>query len=74
MTRHRIDAGLQFRFQMVRIGAHFVTDIVDPTEANQDEDSMVATPDPNDDPTATVNKFDGLPRQYTLAFDIGLVL
>jgi len=71
MTRHRIDAGFQLRFQMVRFGAHFVTDIVDPVEANQDEDSF--TTDPNN-PNAEVNKFDGIPRQYTLAFDVGLQL
>jgi hypothetical protein len=74
MTRHRIDAGLQLRFQMIRIGAHFVTDVIDPQEANQDEDSQVFTPDPNDAADTKVNKFDGMPRQYTLAFDIGLVL
>jgi hypothetical protein len=76
MTRHRIDAGLQFRFQMVRIGAHFVTDIINPEEANKGSTITRFTPDPNDDPNATVteNKFMGMPKQYTLAFDVGLVL
>jgi hypothetical protein len=72
MQRHRIAAGLQFRFQMVRIGAHFVTDVVDPAAANEEE--TAPTPDPNDDPGATVNKFEGMQKQYTLAFDVGLVL
>lgn len=71
MTRHRIDAGFQFRFQMVRIGAHFVTDIVDPEEANKDNASMA--PDPRNGNTM-VNKFEGVPRQHTIAFDFGLVL
>jgi len=75
MTRHRIDAGLQFRFQMVRIGAHFVTDVIDPAEANTDEGSMILRPDPNNPgQTISENKFQGLPKQYTLAFDVGLVL
>jgi hypothetical protein len=75
MTRHRIDAGLQFRFQMVRIGAHFVTDVVDPAAANQDNGSMITRLDPMDSSkTITENKFQGLPKQYTLAFDVGLVL
>jgi hypothetical protein len=75
MTRHRIDAGLQFRFQMVRIGGHFVTDIIDPVKANQDDGSFVDLRDPNN-PGQTIreNKFEGLPKQYTLAFDVGLVL
>ena len=73
MQRHRIDAGLQFRFQMVRIGAHFVTDVVDPEAANKD--AMITRPDPvNPTNLVTENKFEGLPKQYTLAFDVGLVL
>jgi len=72
MTRHRIDAGFQLRFQMVRLGFHFVTDVVDPVEANKD--ATVQDPSNPTDPNATVNKFDGLPKQYTLAFDFGMVL
>lgn len=71
MTRHRLDAGLQLRFQMVRIGAHYVTDIVDPEEANTDDASQAANPANGGQ---LENKFKGVPRQYTLAFDIGLVL
>jgi len=75
LTRHRIDAGLQFRFQMVRIGAHFVADVINAADANETETALLPAPTPTD-PNATVevNKFDGLPKQYTLAFDVGLVL
>lgn len=70
LQRHRIAAGLQFRFQMVRIGAHFVTDAVDAAAANQDSEDALY-----DDGTGTMqNKFDGIPKQYTMAFDFGLVL
>jgi len=73
LTRHRLDFGMQFRFQMIKIGGHFVTDLVSPEEANQGADYEIATPDPNDDPNATVNKFAGVAKQWTLAFDIGAV-
>lgn len=71
MTRHRIDAGLQLRFQMVRIGAHFVTDVVDPEQANKDDASFAEDPTQGN---TRVNKFQGVPKQHTIAFDIGLVL
>ncbi len=68
LQRHRIAAGLQFRFQMVRIGAHFVTDIMTAAEANKDSNWVDAT-------TGTkTNKFEGIPKQYTMGFDFGLVL
>lgn len=66
--RHRIAAGLQFRFQMVRVGAHFATDAITAAEANKDEVWQDATTG------ATTNKFDGMAKQYTLGFDFGLVL
>jgi len=70
LNRHRIDAGLQLRFQMVRIGGHFVTDVTDVEAANKGSEAMTIDPKTNTE----VNKFQGVPKQYTLAFDIGLVL
>ena len=71
LQRHRIAAGLQFRFQMVRVGAHFVTDVVDAANANKDktwdQDEVAGV-------AAGTNKFEGIPKQYTLGFDFGLVL
>ncbi len=64
LQRHRIAAGLQFRFQMVRIGAHFVTDAMTPAEANKDKVWK----------DTGKNKFEGLAKQYTMAFDFGIVL
>jgi hypothetical protein len=63
MTRHRLNFGAQFRFQMVKFGAHFVTDIVKPEDANKGEDYEIAG----------VSKFAGLRQQWTLAFDLGAV-
>jgi hypothetical protein len=71
MTRHRIDAGLQFRFQMVRVGAHFVTDVTTPEAANKDAKIQVTQANGQ---VVEQNKFQGLPKQYTMSFDIGLVL
>jgi hypothetical protein len=66
--RHRIAAGLQFRFQMVRIGLHYSTDVVDAASANKDKvwvDPVSGT---------DTNKFQGMAKQYTMAFDFGLTL
>ena len=78
LTRHRIDFGLQFRFQMVKLGAHFVTDLVSPEDANQGKDYDVSTPALNQDPKGpqaiTVeNEFKGVAKQWTLGFDIGTI-
>jgi hypothetical protein len=77
LTRHRLDFGLQLRVQMVKLGAHFLTDLTSPEAANQGSDHMV-------DPTtkaklsssstaAGENEFLGVGKQWTLGFDIGTV-
>ena len=71
LQRHRIAAGIQFRFQMVRVGAHFVTDAVDAANANKDNDKAYVK-DANGN--RGENKFDGIDKQYTMAFDFGVVL
>lgn len=63
MTRHRLNFGAQLRFQMIKFGAHFATDIVKPEEANKGSDYEIDG----------VNKFAGLSQQWTLAFDLGAV-
>lgn len=70
LQRHRIAAGLQFRFQMVRVGAHFATDAIDAASANKNNDKAFYT----DAGGNKVNKYDGLAKQYTMGFDFGLVL
>lgn len=63
MTRHRLHFGAQLRFQMVKFGAHFITDVVSPEDANQGEAYEIDGE----------NKFAGLGQQWTLAFDLGAV-
>ncbi|KYF97805.1 hypothetical protein BE20_37245 [Sorangium cellulosum] len=63
MTRHRLHFGAQLRFQMVKLGAHFVTDVVSPEDANQGSKHEI-----NGE-----NKFAGLGSQWTLALDLGAV-
>lgn len=81
LTRHRIDFGLQMRFQMVKFGAHFVTDLVGVAAANKGKDYEADTWDQNDG-DRQFNQFDKDPtkpgdkevaRQWTLAFDLGAV-
>jgi len=68
LTRHRLDFGLQLRFQVVKLGGHFVTDVVSPEEANQGADYEFTNAS-----GAKENKFHNMPKQWTLAFDIGAV-
>jgi hypothetical protein len=77
LTRHRIDFGLQLRVQMMKLGVHFATDLVNPEDANQGEDYQITTPvlnDPKGTQSATVeNAFKGVSKQWTLGFDVGTV-
>lgn len=70
LSRHRLNVGLQMRYQVVKVGAHFITDLVDPQDANKGSD--YESPDVND-PSVMVNDFEGVKRQWTLAFDVGAV-
>jgi hypothetical protein len=63
LNRHRLNFGLQLRYQVVKVGTHFALDVVKPEEANKGEDALIGGK----------NKFAGLPQQWTLAFDIGAV-
>jgi hypothetical protein len=62
LQRHRLNFGAQLRFQMIKFGAHFITDLTSAEEANPDEQIN------------GVNKFEGVGKQWTLAFDLGVLL
>lgn len=68
LTRHRIDFGLQLRFQVVKLGGHFVIDAVDPEKANQGKDYSFTNAQGQQE-----NKFHGMPKQWTIAADLGAV-
>lgn len=77
LTRHRLDFGLQFRVQMVKLGAHFVTDLVNPADANQGKDYEITTPVVNPakggPQVTTENAFKDVSKQWTLGIDIGTI-
>ena len=78
LTRHRLNFGLQLRFQMVKFGAHFITDVVSPEDANKGADYESPdpnSPDANNDgvPDTMVNDYKDVKKQWTLAFDLGAV-
>jgi hypothetical protein len=56
ITRHRVVAGISYRYEMVVIGGQFITDVVDPGSANSGEEATALT---------------GTPRQNTIALQIG---
>jgi hypothetical protein len=77
LTRHRIDFGMQFRVQMVKLGVHFVTDLTSPEAANQGEGHLVIPGtglkphNAAETAAATENEFAGVAKQWTLGIDLG---
>ena len=85
LTRHRINWGMQLRYQMVQLGVHVITDVVDPVKANPgDSETMtVEAVDPND--ASGLTRFDlhkmeddprtegddSVKRQWTIAIEPG---
>ncbi|MGC4091867.1 MAG: hypothetical protein QM756_29085 [Polyangiaceae bacterium] len=57
LKRHRVLFGMNYRYEMVRVGAQFITDLVAPSEAQtKDQDKA---------------DLKGEERQWTLAFELG---
>jgi hypothetical protein len=57
LERQRLMFGLNYRYEMVMLGGQFITDIVDPADAQtSDEDQKL---------------LDGVDRQWTLVFEVG---
>jgi hypothetical protein len=56
ITRHRIIAGISYRYDMVVVGAEFITDVVDPGSANTGDEEKALR---------------GTPRQSTIAVQVG---
>jgi hypothetical protein len=56
ITRHRLIAGLSYRYEMVVLGGQFMTDIVDPGDANSD---------------AEAEALKGISRQNVITLQIG---
>jgi hypothetical protein len=44
ITRHRIVAGISYRYEMVVVGGQFITDVVDPGSANSDDPDLSTMP------------------------------
>jgi hypothetical protein len=57
LERQRLIFGLNYRYETVMFGAEFITDIVDPAEAQNSEQDT--------------EDLDGTPRQWTLVFELG---
>jgi len=56
ITRHRIVAGVSYRYDMIVVGAEFITDVVDPGSANSGDEGKALS---------------GTPRQSTIAVQVG---
>ena len=56
ITRHRLVAGLSWRYEMVTIGGQFITDLIDPGTANSGEEATALS---------------AVGRQNTIAIQVG---
>jgi hypothetical protein len=72
LTRHRMNFGAQLRYQIVKFGMHFLTDLVSAEEANKgaDYEAKFVKADGSEEQR---NRFAGVKKQWTLAVDLGLV-
>ena len=80
LMRHRIDFGLQMRYQMIHLGVHAITDLVSAAAANTDKVSVRDPSDPSGRTQLSLNKYEDDPRtegddavgkQWTVAFEVG---
>jgi hypothetical protein len=86
LFRHRINFGMGLRFQMVNLGVHVVTDVVDPVSANpgtRDTMTEANAIDPKDASGRTTFSLhrleddprtegdDSVKRQWTIAIELG---
>lgn len=89
LNRHRLGGGMNLRFQMVQLGVHFITDVVDVSDANKDQ--VCSQPDcSGTQPTwgplwrdaairagkseSEATAFPDVGRQWTLSVSLGAVL
>jgi hypothetical protein len=80
LMRHRIDFGLQMRYQMIHLGVHAITDLVSAAAANTDKVSVRDPADPSGRTQLSLNKYEDDPRtegddavgkQWTVAVEGG---
>ena len=57
ITRHRIVAGLNYRYEMLWVAGQFITDAVNPDDANSGNMAVA---------------LEGTPKQWTMAFEAGV--
>jgi hypothetical protein len=67
MLRHRINFGLQLKVAVVKVGLHFLTDLTDLAPTNQDNDDFITDVNTG----VRTNKFEGVGKQWTIAWDLG---
>jgi hypothetical protein len=77
LERQRMMFGLNYRYEMVSLGAQFITDIVSPADA-QTGSSTITVPVPNRPAGSTATKtmtdkdvLSGEPRQWSLVLEVG---
>lgn len=82
LNRHRINAGLDLRFQMVYLGLNFLADLIPVAEANTATKAVPDGTDPSASKTIAVNPFADDPRtsendavksQITFSVELGAV-
>ncbi|MBM4373493.1 MAG: hypothetical protein FJ095_00295 [Deltaproteobacteria bacterium] len=84
LNRHRINVGVDLRFQMVYLGLNFLTDLVPVDKANTGTKAVPDGADPSasktivvnpysDDPRPTSPENDAVKSQFTMSVELGAV-
>lgn len=66
LNRHKLFGGLMFRVQMIKFGAQFAMDVIDPQAANKSAEAR-------DLGGNIVNPYEGMPKQWTVTATAGAV-
>jgi hypothetical protein len=72
LERHRLMFGLNYRYEMVSLGAQFITDIVDPADAQSGNDTTTIPTGPGKSVTKTDSEIlKDVPRQWSMVLELG---
>ena len=69
--RQRLIFGANYRYEMVMVGAQFITDIVDPADAQVGEDAFTEVVNGKPHKVTDKDALKGVPRQWSLVLELG---
>jgi hypothetical protein len=71
LERQRLMFGVNYRYEMVMVGGQFMTDIIDPADAQVGDDSFTEIQNGNSVKVTDEDALKDVPRQWSLVLEIG---